>query len=151
MYRTVIRRMTLAIIALVFFHLGYTQAMGAPVRIEDVAIMELEGRSRLTIELNQGATYSTRFDRRNKTLIIRFTDVRTPKFVTELEYSDNLIDSIVASRDKATGDSIFEVVFKVSDIIFYRGGRTGRKRTDVRFSQRNKKHKNHRHDQCRVC
>ncbi|MBF0171011.1 MAG: tetratricopeptide repeat protein, partial [Nitrospinae bacterium] len=112
----------LAAAAAVGFHLGQRQVEAAPARMEDVALSELEGRTRLTVTLDEGAPLKLFFDRENRKLTLRFTGTTIPPYLADLAYQDKLVESVKTLGGTGVTDATLEVLFRTDAVAFTRGG-----------------------------
>ncbi len=112
----------LTAVAVAGFHMGHRQVDAAPRQLEDIALSELEGRTRMTITLDEAAPLKLAFDREKRQLTLRFPGTTLPSYLADLAYQDTLVESIRAEGGAEGGESTLVVVFRSDGVGFSRGG-----------------------------
>ncbi len=119
--KLIVRALT-PVIALLFFHMGYEQATGSPAQLEDIILTELEGRTQLSVLLDEEVKYRLKYNKESNEISFRFPDASMPETFTALEYTDDLIESIKVYFDKESSDSVINLKFKQPGVTFHRSG-----------------------------
>jgi TolA-binding protein len=115
--------LVLATVAAGGFHIGHRQATASPARLEDVALEAIEGRTRLTVTLDEGTQVGVEYDRPAKRIALRFPGAEIPSYLKDLAYRDDLIESVAATLDDATGDALLTLTFHDDQVSFFREGK----------------------------